>query len=601
MPVTAAIRRRLNAHDGGFTLIELSVAMFVTLLVVSALASAFLGSISGIALAKQRQAATGLATATMEQFRAIDYGTLSSGMTCSDVASDPLVTLSGACVAGVTGTFAPGFGGISEPLVLQTSGPTAAPLNPHITLQTLENAVYRVASYVTRPTAASLSFNLTIIVSWTSAVTKVTKQIVQRSVAFSPSRCLSSATHPYAGACQAQFNGDAGLSKAGIVVVNADDGSSVIQGLNSTTKLDLNWTSLSDTLNAEQVTTLTGLVGTTGVTKTSTLGGQTGGVSATTAADTDPASGSTGVSTASLSQPGTSTITANGTSGSLSMSPTTTDSGTLDSRTSSTATSCLDASSAVLNVTNLPCTWGTMQASGTAAALNAALPAGAPNWTIATRSGGSAPARAVVARVATAGGTACPTVSTPGCLTSQASRTIGTVSLGGLPPAQEGDIPPAGWTGSLITVSGVQESAYAEAGPGHRNPSFTRSAGTLSYYDVTTGTMKSVSNFTTLGSDLAVDLGTTTGTYFKGGHTTVISVAGSMKVGAAVPIAPSISTPDSTCKTQACTYSATPSSTLTAALIYTVTVDGALSLRFAVSVDLGALVARASYKAAFDA
>lgn len=599
--MTAAIRRRLNAADAGFTLVELAVAMFVTLLVVSALASAFLGSIKGIALAKQRQAATGIATATMEQFRAIDYGTLSSGMTCSDLAGDTRVTLSGSCAAGVTGTFTPGFGGINEPLVLQTSGPSVAPLNPHKTTRSVENATYTVASYVTRPTASSQSFNLTVVVSWKTSVSKVTKQVVQRSVAFSPSRCLSSATHPYAGACQAGFNGDAGLSKAGIAVVNASDGSSVVPGFGTLAKLDLDWANLSSTLNAEQITTLSGLLGTTGVTRTGVSDAATGGLSATTSADTDPGSQSSGVSTATVAQPSTSALSVSGTGGTLSMSPTTTDSGSSDARASSTASSCYDASNTLINALNLPCSWGSAQPSGVAAAVALELPAGAPNWTLASWGPSASAARSVVSRVGVPGGTACPTVVSPGCVTSQASRALGTVSLGRLPVPQTGDTPPVGWGGALITVSGLQESAYAEAGPGRRAPSFQRTAGTLSYYDVATQTVKTLSNFTTLPSDLAVNLGTTSGTYTKGNHLTVIKITGSMRVGAAAPISPSTSTPDAACKTAACTYSATPASTLTATLVYSITIDGAPATTFAVSVDLGALVARASYKAAFDA
>jgi len=599
--VTAAIRRRLNATDEGFTLIELSVAMFVTLLVISALAAAFLSSIRGIALAKQRQAATGIATATMEQFRAIDSATLSSGMTCSDLAGDTRVTLSGGCSSGVTGTFTPGFGGISEPLVLQTSGPAAAPLNPHKTTKSVENATYTIASYVSRPTATSQAFNLTVIVSWASNVSKGTKQIVQRSVAFSPSRCLSSATHPYAGACQAEFNGDAGLSKAGITVVNATDGSSTIAGLGTATKLDLDWANLSTTINSEQITTLTGLAGATAATSINGVTTQTGGANATTAADTDPGSASGGVSTSTLSQSSTSAMSITGTGGTLSLTPTTSDSGALDARAASTASSCYDAANAVINALNLPCSWGNTQPSGTAAALTLNLPNSAPNWTLASVGASAAPARSVVARIGASGGTACPTVSTPGCLTSQSSRALGTVSLGGMPSASGGDAPPAGWTGSLITVSGLQESAYAEAGPGHRNPSFTRTAGTVSYYDVVTHTVKTVPSFTTMTSDLSIDLGTTTGTYFKASHTTVVSITGSMKVGSVTPTAPSISIPDTTCKATACTYSATPASTLTATLIYNITVDGVPATSFAVNVDLGALVARAAYKAAFDA
>ena len=599
--MTAAIRRRLNTDDGGFTLIELSVDMFVTLLVVAALAAAFLSSIRGIALAKQRQAATGIATATMEQFRAIDYATLSSGMTCSDVTSDTRIALSGGCSTGVTGTFTPGFSGISEPVVLQSSGSSAAPLNPHRTTKTVENVNYTIASYVTRATASSQSFNLTVIVSWSSAVSKGTKQIVQRSVAFSPSRCLSSATHPYAGACQAQFNGDAGLSKAGITIVNADDGVSAIPGFGTLTKLDLDWANLSSTLNAEQITTLNGLAGATGMTMLNGLTSATGGATATTSADSDPGSASLGTSTATLAQGSASALSAVGTVGTMTLNPTTTDTGTLDSRTSSTGTSCYDAAGTTMNASGLPCSWGTVQPSGSTAQLDVALAGSAPNWTLASWGPSASAARSVVGRVGVAGGTACPTTTTPGCVTSQSSRSLGSITIGGLPTANGGDTPPAGWTGNLITVSGLQESAYAEAGPGHRNPSFTRSGGTVSYYDAATGTIKTVPTFTTRTSDYTVNLGTTTGTYSKGSHTAVINLSGTLTAGSVTPVAPSVSIPDATCKTSSCGYSATPVSSLVATLVYDVTVDGVAATRFAVRVDLGSLVARASYKAAFDA
>ena len=155
--------RRLRPTEDGFTLIELSVAMFITLLVLAALAGSFIGSLSGVALAKQRQAATGLATGVMEQLRATDYGTLSAGMTCSDVVGDPRVSLSGACASGVTATFTPGIASISEPLVLQVSGPAAAPIVPHIqpaATTKIENVAYGVSTYVSKATLTATSFDL---------------------------------------------------------------------------------------------------------------------------------------------------------------------------------------------------------------------------------------------------------------------------------------------------------------------------------------------------------------------------------------------------------------------------------------------------------
>jgi hypothetical protein len=123
----------------------------------------------------------------------------------------------------------------------------------------------------------------------------------------------------------------------------------------------------------------------------------------------------------------------------------------------------------------------------------------------------------------------------------------------------------------------------------------------LTYYDAVTSTVKTLSTFKTLASDFVATLGTTTGTYKAGGHTAVISLSGTMRVGAATPLSPSTTAPDLTCKASACLYSATPASTLVATLVYDISLDGVQMTRFAVTVDLGAVLARASYKAAFDA
>src|SRR4029079_1312954 len=127
-----------------------------------------------------------------------------------------------------------------------------------------------------------------------------------------------------------------------------------------------------------------------------------------------------------------------------------------------------------------------------------------PNFTVASVGAEPAPARATVAIVPSAGGTACPTASGAGCVTAQASRSLGAISLGGLPSGGGSDILPANWGGSLINLSGVVESAYADSGVGARaTPRFTRSAGTLTYYDATTSSVQSV-NLASLASDTTV-------------------------------------------------------------------------------------------------
>lgn len=608
--MTRALRLRRAARaegQDGFTLIELSVAMFITLLVVASLTGAFIASLKGVALAKQRQAATALATATMEQFRAVDYGTLSAGMACSDLTTpaDSRVTITGTCAGGGTATLNSGVSGIpAETLTVQAGTPAAAiaPIYPHLSTKTLDQVIYSTAAYVTNAATPQPAFNLTVLVSWSSAVSKGSQTIVQRSLEYSPSRCLSSATHPYAGACQSSFHGDAGQTKAGISVVNADDAKSTIPGFTGS-GLDLTSPSLSTTLGAEQISKLTAAATTSAVVMDDLLGSTTtGGAAQGVAADTDPSSSSTGVGTGTVSQSGVSTLSLTGPAGSLTLNPSTSDSGSVDARASSTAASCLDAGAlAIAGSLNRPCSWGTSQTAGTSSSLNINLSGGAPNWAIATVGTAPQAARATVARVGTAGGVACPTTTGAGCLTAQSSRSLGAILLGGLPVAKPGDAPPPGWNGWLINLTGVQESAYADGGAGRRPaPKFTRGGGALAYYDAVSGTVKT-QDITTLTTDFAPALGTVSGTYTQGGQTIGISIAGTLRVGAAKPLPPDTTAPDALCKTAACDYSATPASTLTATLIYTITSNGLASTRFAVVVDLGAVLARSSYKAAFDA
>ena len=381
--------------DDGFTLIELTVAMVVTMLVVTSLIIVFLGSIRGVALSKQRQAATGIATAAMEQFRALDYGDLSAGLYCSDLSGDANVTVSGTCGAGGTATLAPAGSSINETLKVQTGTPPAggvAPIEPHVTTQQVENVTYTRKAYVTVSPTTPAAFNLTVLVSWTSSVTKGTKTVTERSVEFSPSRCLSSATHPYSGACQAAFNADAGFGNAVITVTDSGGGSN-ITGFDGAQQLQLALGSLSATLNDEQVTKLTGKVETTSAaattdTGTTSSGGQTGAV----AADTDPSSTAGQSQTSSVSQPGVSAVSLSGDAGVLSAVPVSGGSGSLDAEASSTASSCKDSTGNTLVATLRPCSWGTRQSSGTAGKVSLQLPNGAPNFTIGSVAADAAPA-----------------------------------------------------------------------------------------------------------------------------------------------------------------------------------------------------------------
>jgi prepilin-type N-terminal cleavage/methylation domain-containing protein len=603
--VISRFSRRRASSDDGFTLIELTVAMVITAMVMASLIIVFLGSIRGVALSKQRQAATGLATSTMEQFRALDYGTLSAGLYCSDLAGDANVTVSGTCGGGGTATLAPAGSSINETVKVQTSTPPAggvAPIYPHVTTKTIENVTYTTKAYVTVSPTTPAAFNLTVLVTWKSSVTKLqTKTVTERSVEFSPSRCLSSATHPYSGACQAAFNADAGFANAVISISDAS-GASNISGFDTAKQLQLALGSLSTTLGVEQVGKLTGKVQTTSAAATSDSGtSSTGGTIGTVAADSDPSSATLGTpQTASISQGSVNTVSLSGPAGTFNATPANGGTGTLDAEVTSTGSSCQDAGGNPINALNRPCTWGTRQSSGTGGTIKLQLPNGAPNFSVVSVGTEPAKARATVAIIPGAGGTACPTASGAGCVTAQASRSLGAIALGGLPSGSGGDVMPSNWGGSLINLSGVVESAYSDSGVGARaTPRFTRSAGTLTYYDASTSTVKSL-DLTALASDQSVTVAPVTATYNLGnGHQTVITESATFTAGASSFT--SSSAPDATCKTQPCTASASPSSTLVAKIFYTVVQDGVQTTSFAVNVDLGACVAKTSYTAAFDA
>lgn len=598
------LRRRPSGGDSGFTLIELTVAMFITLLVVTALVGVFLRALTGVTLSKQRQAATALATGVMEQFRAVDYATLSAGMVCSDLTSDPRLTITGTCGAGGTVTFTPSVSGISETVKVQTSTPASAiaPIYPHVVERTVEGQAYEVAAYVTNAATTQESFQLTVLVTWSSAVSSGEKLVIQRSLAYSPSRCLSSATHPYAGACQAAFRGDAGVTNAGIRVINADTPGAPIAGL-SGTEIGLALPTLSTTVGTEQISKLSGTVGTTAGSWTDgTSSTGNGGAAATAAADTDPSSIDAAGDTASVNQGSLSAVTGSGSAGDLIVRPGTADSGSVATATSSTATSCVDAGGVALPATGLPCTTGNIASAGDDAALELDLAGSLPALTVASVGPSPTSSRAAVARLTTtSGGVACPTASGLGCVTAQARRALGVVALGGLPTSSAGDTPPPNWAGYLVQVSGVEESAWAESGFGARPaPGFQRSGGTLSYYDAAAGQYVS-KDLTALTSDLEIPLSPVTGTWVRDGREITITLAGSVRAGGTSLASPTVTAPDPACKTAACEQAATVASTVVADFAYSIAVDGVVTTRFTVVADLGAVLARTSYKAAFDA
>jgi hypothetical protein len=197
-------------------------------------------------------------------------------------------------------------------------------------------------------------------------------------------------------------------------------------------------------------------------------------------------------------------------------------------------------------------------------------------------------ASAVAARITVGGSNGCPTTSGAGCAYAAANRSLGTVSLGGLPAAQIGDTVPAGFA-SLVSISGLSETARAEAGAGERSPTYTR-AGTLSYWNglSMTGVLLSA-----VATPSTIDPPAVTALYPGSAGTVTVTADPLVTIGSTT----GSSTGALPCTSQQCSRSQT-GSTITVTVVYAVTAAGAQTTRFALSATLGTVIAQATYRGA---
>src|SRR5439155_11816940 len=191
------IRVRL-APEGGFTLVELMVALGVILLALLAMAYTATIGFSDIALARQRQGASGLANQTIEQMRALPFDVVKKGLGNTDLSSgsDPNITACGANYC---------YGGEQIP---RGANPNVVPLVPHTQTIVVGPTTYTVRAYVTyyQNVTTNNTFRLTVAVSWPNPARKRVSTTVQsQTIAYSGTGRLSTVTHPFAAPCQPFF------------------------------------------------------------------------------------------------------------------------------------------------------------------------------------------------------------------------------------------------------------------------------------------------------------------------------------------------------------------------------------------------------------
>lgn len=569
------LQGRHDGRDEGFTLIEVIMAMVITLIVMGALMGTIVGALKTVVQARERQTATALATEVLEQLRALPYDTVTTGS--GSAPADTYVS-----------------GGYLQTSLLETGAPNEAVVvnaqSPKSSVRTVGNVSYTVRTYVTHPPSGP-GFNLTAVVEWTSNVFPGGKTVSQRTTTYSPPNgCLTTSNHPFAAPCQAYLQANAGSAGAGYVTVGPVVGAT-LEGF-SGSGLDIALPSFRSAVTVEQTVTGGANVATTsaGISTTPT---RAGGAVAEASVDSDPSSVAyqdSGVLTTSGHSSATQSLA--GPAGALAVRPSTSDSGTVRSAVMSKNCVSPTGSTLITGPTNAERACSTSAiSSGSGAALTYTTPAGGVA-AIVEVGAPSSPSRAVGAHLASANSGFCSNASTGvGCAVAAAQRATGAVVVGS-PTGATGV--PGSFTG-LVKVDASTETAKAEEGIGATAPTWTRTGRAY----VWNGTGYTTLNLNGPGTPPAPGgwpIAPVTLTY--GAYQVHYEGEVMVRVPTAARSSRSATTP---CVNESCTSTVDGSSSVRVSLRVTISTGGAPVGSFATEVDLGGLTASAGYRTVTDA
>jgi hypothetical protein len=381
--------------------------------------------------------------------------------------------------------------GLNE-LIPRGDNPGVVPLVPHTQTIKVADTTYTVRIYVSYfnsdPTLNKL--RLTAIVTWTGPERRAALHKVDvQSLVASPPGCLSTRTHPFAAPCQPFLYS----------TTNGALGQLTVDGTLANVSLDhvgITLPSYSSALQVEQTSAVQGSA-TASAVDLQLLGGADtvlGGARVATGADTDPAQAGEGYQTTAISPQTAQTLAANGTGVSLTASLSSGDSGSSTSTTSASSSPshpCPNIVGLTNLLTNQPCGASTAVLGGNTG-LSLSLNVLGINLGLSNLISlsplvcgvGSCPVnRAASYRFVLPNGSMCPGTTADGCVHAEVIRTLGTVTVGGLPASI---LPPAGWQGYLVRLNSWQDTASAESGIGSAAPAAASpqsGSGTISFWN----------------------------------------------------------------------------------------------------------------------
>jgi type II secretory pathway pseudopilin PulG len=193
-----------EATEGGFTLVEVMVAVLILMMAAVALAAVLTQTVAAVSFGQQSQQASNLAAAAVAEAEAMPWastptsGDADYGLASSDVASDKNLTGDGSggyCFEGMhvvvqgvagTGTCASSWKWTNVTstqacqnslLVLPSVTSGAAPLDPHITCVVMNGTEFTLSVYPTQVVSSgtgvsvSLETQVTAVVTWDGSAT----------------------------------------------------------------------------------------------------------------------------------------------------------------------------------------------------------------------------------------------------------------------------------------------------------------------------------------------------------------------------------------------------------------------------------------------
>lgn len=478
------IRRiRARVHDErGFTILETVIAVMVVFASLTALAYTASIGFRYVGYGRDRIQATGMANRVMEDIRGLAYTKITNGISSTELSSDTRIK-------SCSGVYR--FESCSgEKIVSSTFAASyeAAWLVPHTAQLSVGNLDFTYHTYVTNNSPTTTPYRVTVIIEWTNgAIARAPNNSVRlQSLFWSPNGCVNPNTHPFAAPCQPFFYSQVEAPQARLDVtgqlhdfaIDFDSLAITLPGISAAVQEE-------QTTQLNAATTLSGIqfvdsTGTTNAGNTQTTSeaddeGETSAVKASGGNSTNPTPyAASRLNADCCNQIG---LVASVASGDQEHRATSVDAALADTYACPTT--------GVRETDLLPCAGGHIRQVGT---ITVAIPVTHVTATVGSANllrivGPATDTTATIDRGASAG------TAEDGLIDVQATRTLGTIQLGGFPAS--GMVAPVGMsttqtsdTNYCVRLVGYSDTAHAIAGERQAsNPSALVSAGTFFYYN----------------------------------------------------------------------------------------------------------------------